>query len=118
MRTICGNNAINELMIELLEKNTVWQDSNVFFTKRGREIIDEISDYAELTCFFRDNKDKGEIFDQKNAYQVFCGMLGRIAGAPTVVHSYFSVVGIMPYVRQKLRELDERKEKCRDISNK
>lgn len=95
---------INDLMLELLESNTDWQDANAVFTKRGREIIDEISDYAEQTRIFQEHKEKGEMFDGSTVQQVFGYMLDRIVNAPTTIHRNLSVILIMPFVRQKLRE--------------
>lgn len=95
---------INDLMLELLESNTDWQDANAVFTKRGREIIDEISDYAEQTRIFQEHKEKGEMFDGSTAQQVFGYMLDRVVNAPTTIHRNSSVILIMPFVRQKLRE--------------
>ena len=95
---------INDLMLELLESNTDRQDANAIFTKRGREIIDEISDYAEQTRIFQEHKEKGEMFDGSTAQQVFGYMLDRIVNAPTTIHRNSSVILIMPFVRQKLRE--------------
>ena len=95
---------INDLMLELLESNTDWQDANAVFTKRGREIIDEISDYAEQTRIFQEHKERGEIFDGSTAQQVFGYMLDRVVNAPTTIHRNSSVILIMPFVRQKLRE--------------
>ena len=95
---------INDLMLELLESNTDWQDAKAVFTKRGREIIDEISDYAEQTRIFQEHKEKGEMFDGSTAQQVFGYMLDRVVNAPTTIHRNSSVILIMPFVRQKLRE--------------
>lgn len=95
---------LNDLMLELLESNTDWQDANAVFTKRGREIIDEISDYAEQTRIFQEHKEKGEMFDGSTAQQVFGYMLDRVVNAPTTIHRNSSVILIMPFVRQKLRE--------------
>jgi hypothetical protein len=95
---------VNDLMLELLENNTDWQDANAVFTKRGREIIDEICDYAEQTRIFQEHKEKSEIFDGSTAQQVFGYMLDRIVNAPTTIHRNSSVILIMPFVRQKLRE--------------
>lgn len=95
---------LNDLMLELLENNTDYQDANAVFTKRGREIIDEISDYAEKTDIYQRNKEKGEMFDGSTAQQVFRYMIHRIVNAPTTIHRNSSVILIMPFVRQKLRE--------------
>lgn len=100
---------VNDLMLELLESNTEWRDSNAIFTKRGREIIDEISDYAEQTRIFQDNKERGEMFNGSTAQQVFGYMLDRVVNAPTTIHRNSSVILIMPFVRQKLREEEKSK---------
>ena len=60
---------LNDLMLELLENNINLEKMEI--TKRGREIIDEISDYAEQTRIFQDNKERGEMFNGSTAQQVF-----------------------------------------------
>lgn len=93
---------LNDLMLELLENNINLEKMEI--TKRGREIIDEISDYAEQTRIFQDHKERGEMFDGSTAQQVFGYMLDRVVNAPTTIHRNSSVILIMPFVRQKLRE--------------
>ena len=93
---------VNDLMLELLEKHTNLETMEL--TERGREIIDEISDFAEQTEIFKAHKEKGEIFDGSTAQQVFGYMLDRIVNAPTTIHRNSSVILVMPFVRQKLRE--------------
>ena len=93
---------VNDLMLELLEQHTNMKTTE--FTDRGREIIDEISDYAEQTEMFNAHKEKGEMFDGSTVQQVFGYMLDRIVNAPTTIHRNSSVILIMPFVRQKLRE--------------
>lgn len=92
---------LNPLMLELLEDNIKEDPWKV--TGRGREIIDEISDYAEQLDIFQTNKDRGEIFEGATARQVYGYMLDRIANAPTEIHRDMSVVLIMPFLREKLR---------------
>lgn len=93
---------VNDLMLELLENNINLEKMEI--TKRGREIIDEISDYAEQTRIFQEHKERGEMFDGSTAQQVFGYMLDRVVNAPTTIHRNSSVILIMPFVRQKLRE--------------
>lgn len=93
---------INDLMLELLEQHTDIEKTE--FTERGREIIDEISDYAEQTDLFKANKEKGEMFDGSTVKQIFGYMLDRIVKAPAPFYREVSVILIMPFVRQKLRE--------------
>lgn len=93
---------INDLMLELLENNINLKKMEI--TKRGREIIDEISDYAEQTRIFQEHKESGKIFDGSTAQQVFGYMLDRIVNAPTTLHRNSSVILLMPFVRKKLRD--------------
>lgn len=91
---------LNPLMLELLEDNVRGDPWEV--TDRGREIIDEISDYAEQLDIFQTNKDRGEIFEGASARQVYGYMLNRIVHAPTTIHRDMSCILIMPFLRQKL----------------
>lgn len=93
---------IEDLMLELLESHIDIEEWKI--TDRGREIIDQISDHAEQTRIFQENKDRGAIFDGLTAEKVFVHMLDRIVKAPTSIHRDMSVLLIMPFVRQKLRE--------------
>lgn len=93
---------LNSLMLELLEDNVRCDPWKV--TERGSEIIDEISDYAEQLDIFQTNKDRGEIFEGATARQVYGYMLDRIVHAPTEIHRDMSVVFIMPFLRQKLKQ--------------
>lgn len=52
-------NEVANLMVELLESNVDYE-TTVLFTDRGREIVNEISDFAEKTCIFKDNKEKAK----------------------------------------------------------
>lgn len=94
---------LNGLMLELLEQNTDMKETK--FTDRGREIIDEISDYAEQTEMFKAHKEKGdEVFTDATVKQIFGYMLDRIVKAPTKFFRETSIILILPFVRQKLRE--------------
>lgn len=93
---------VSDLMLELLEQNTNMEEMT--FTDRGREIIDEISDYAEQTEMFKVHKEQGEMFSDSTVKQIFGYMLDRIVKAPTKFFRDASVILIMPFVRQKLRE--------------
>ena len=96
---------LNDLMLELLENNM--NPKTMDITSRGHEIIDEIADYAESTRLFQENKERGEIFDGLTARQVFAYMLDRVVNAPTTIHRNSSVILIMPFARQKMREEKE-----------
>ena len=93
---------VTDLMAELLENNVDYETT--VFTERGREIINEISDFAEQTRIFKDNKEKGEMFDGSTVRQIFGYMLDRIVNAPTFIHRDMSIILIMPFVRRKLQE--------------
>lgn len=93
---------VTELMAELLENNVDFETT--VFTERGREIINEISDFAEQTRIFKDNEEKGEMFDGSTVRQIFGYMLDRIVNAPTSIHRDTSIILIMPFVRRKLQE--------------
>lgn len=95
-------NKLNKLMAELLDGNVKREATE--FTVRGYEIINEISDYAEQTEIFIENKERDKMFDDDTAQQVFVHMLDRIVNAPTTLHRNCSVILLMPIVRQKLRE--------------
>lgn len=90
------------LMSELLERNVDYETTA--FTERGREIINEISDFAEQTRIFKDNEAKGGMFDGSTVKQIFGYLLDRVVNAPTPIHRDTSVILIMPFVRKKLRE--------------
>lgn len=91
---------LNELMAELLEGNI--DDDTMTLTERGREIVNGISDYAEKTQIYQDNKERGEIFKESSAKQIWGYMLDRIVNAPTLFHLTSSVLLIMPFLREKL----------------
>ncbi len=93
---------LNGLMIELLESNIDLETMKI--TDRGYEIINEISDWGEQTRIFQEHKEKGKMFNESTTKQVFGYMLDRVVNAPTPLHRDASVLMIMPFVRQKLRE--------------
>ncbi len=95
---------LSELMVELFESNITATPEKIEITDRGRQIINEISDYAEQTRIFQENKSRGEIFNDATAPQVYGYMLDRIANAPTRLHMYSSTLLIMPFLKQKLQE--------------
>lgn len=95
---------LSELMVELFENNITATQEKIEITDRGRQIINEISDYAEQTRLFQENKSRGEIFNNATAPQVYGYMLDRIANAPTRMHMYSSTLLIMPFLKQKLQE--------------
>ena len=98
-------NELNDLMIELIENTDV---ENQVFSKRAREIIDEISDYAEQCTIYKENKEKGEkSLVDATAWQTYVYLLDRIVNAPFTLFRNSSVILLMPILRQKLREEGE-----------
>lgn len=92
------------LMVELLDSNVTATPEQLTVTDRGREIINEIADYAEKTNIFQEEKGQGEWLNGKTAEQIYRHMLERIVLAPTTIHMNMSVLLIMPFLRQKLQE--------------
>ena len=96
---------LNDLMLELLEGNSDLEAGT--FTARGREIINEIADYAENTKFYKENKEKGEeTFADDTAHYVFTHMLNKFVNAPIDLYATVTILLCMPIVRQKLNEED------------
>lgn len=93
---------INELMVELLQNGVDMECTK--FSPRGLEIVNEIADYAEKTRIFQENKERGKMFDGSTLQQIFGYLLDRIVNAPTSIHREFSIILIMPFVRQKLEK--------------
>ena len=96
---------INDLMIELIDNVG---DTKKEFNQRAREIIDEVSDFAEQTDFYKEqtehHKEAMEWTKHENAWNIYMHMLCKIAGAPTILHRNGSVILLMPILREKLRE--------------
>lgn len=93
---------LNNLMIELLdERNTTYKP--LIFNSRGLEIIKEINDYAVTTAVYKSNLDKAEKLSDKNAEEIFNWMLNRIVNAPTTLHTYGSVMLLMPLLYERLQ---------------
>lgn len=96
---------LENLMIELMD--TIG-DTKKEFNKRAREIIDEISDFAEETPLWKEQKERHiearRWINQESAWNIYVHLLFRIAGVPTRLHRHCAVLLIMPILRQKLRE--------------
>ena len=101
---------LNALMLELLEGNSDLEAGT--FTARGREIINEIADYAEKTDIFKREKQEGEkVFEKFTAHSVFTHMLTKLDQAPADLFVTCTILICMPFVRQKLKEEDADDEK-------
>ncbi len=104
-------NELHELMAELLDGND--GEGTAVFTDRGREIINEISDYAEKTAIYQENKERGEMFKDATAEQIYgymlnriVNVLNRIVNVPTPFYIMASVLLIMPFLRKKINEVE------------
>lgn len=95
---------LSKLMVELLDINVTATPDALTITDRGRQIINEISDFAEQTKIYQDNKERGEMLNDATALQIYGYMLDRIVNAPTRFHMNMSVLLIMPFLRKQLRE--------------
>lgn len=91
---------INDLLIELIE---TFKPGQKKFSKRAREIVKEISDYAVKTKFFRENQGRCDLLNGMTAYQMYVYMLNRVVNAPSWFHINRSVILIMPFMREKLK---------------
>lgn len=101
---IKDRNDMVDLMVELLETEVFEPD--YIPTVRGREIINEIADYAEGTKLFASKGSRGAYMQGWSYTALFAYMLDRCENAPTVFHLSASIILLMPFVRRKLMELE------------
>jgi hypothetical protein len=93
-----------DLMIELLE--TEISEPDYIPTARGREIINEIADYAEGTELFAAKGSLGTYMQGWSYTALVAHMLDRCENAPTAFHLSASVILLMPFVRRRFMELE------------
>ena len=101
---IKDRNDMVDLMVELLE--TEISEPDYIPIARGREIINEIADYAEGTDIFAARGSLGDELQRWHYPELFAHMLDRCESAPTMFHMSASIVLLMPFVRRKLLELE------------
>ena len=101
---IKDRNDMVDLMIELLE--TEISEPDYIPTARGREIINEIADYAEGTELFAAKGSLGTYMQGWSYTALFAHMLDRCENAPTAFHLSASVSLLMPFVRRRFMELE------------
>ena len=101
---IKDRNDMVDLMVELLE--TEISEPDYIPTARGREIINEIADYAEGTDLFAARGSLVDELQRRRYSEVFAYMLDRCESAPTMFHMSASIILLMPFVRRKLLELE------------
>lgn len=101
---------LSDLMIELIDNTDA---ENQVFGKRAREIIDEVSDFAEKSTFYKEqterHKEAMEWTKHKGAWDIYIHLLLKIYSAPTIFHCNGAVILLLPILRQKLREEGEQK---------
>lgn len=107
-----GIGELPELMEELFNLVTFpesWGDNEEIpldFPDRAKEIIREISAYAQKTVFYRDHrkqmKEWAENVKNETAAEVYFEILCKIANAPTQIHAEFVAIGLMPELYRKL----------------
>lgn len=101
---IKDRNDMVDLMIELLE--TEISEPDYIPTARGREIINEIADYAEGTELFAAKGSLGTYMQGWSYTALFAHMLDRCENAPTAFQLSASVILLMPFVRRRFMELE------------
>lgn len=101
---IKDRNDMVDLMVELLE--TEISEPDYIPTAHGREIINEIADYAEGTKLFAASGSRGTYTQGWSYTALFAHMLDRCENAPTVFHLDANVILLMPFIRRKLMELE------------
>lgn len=99
---ITSANEIYDRMGRLLDLMS--KSKEVVFTAESVGIINEIADYAEQTEFYEKEKGRGKMFKDKKAAIIYLYLLDRIVNAPTRAHVICSIVGIMPFLRDKVNE--------------
>ena len=93
---------LKDLMAELLD-GEIQYEPEMAVTERGKEIINEIADYAETTELFRKEHHHGDLMLQGMTFrEVFASMLDRVCNAPTILHVTSSVILLMPFVRDAM----------------
>ena len=101
---IKDRNDMVDLMVELLE--TEISEPDYIPTAHGRDIINEIADYAEGTNLFAASGSRGMYMQGWSYSALFAHLLDRCENAPTVFHMSASIILLMPFVRRKLLELE------------
>lgn len=101
-------NELEDLMYELID-NVIKTDNE--FNQRAREIIDEVSDFAEKSTLYKrmteKHKKEMEWTKHESAWNIYMHMIYKILNAPTTVHRNGSVILLLPILREKLREEGE-----------
>ncbi len=97
-------------MVELInitdsDRDTIDQSA---FNDRAKEIVSEISQFAEGRNLYQENKERSEGFfpEGTTVSQIFCYILDRIVNAPTSVYRDASVLLLMPALKKALDNAD------------
>ncbi len=92
---------LKDLMAELLD-GEIQCEPEMAVTGRGKEIINEIADFAEKTELFREEHHRGDMLQGKTFREVFSYMIDRVCNAPTIFHVSASIILLMPFVRDAM----------------
>ena len=93
-------------LVELPEEWNGDGEIPLTFPDRAKEIIREISKYAQGTQFYRVNQDRREQWTEsvkdKTAAGIYWEIIIKAASAPTRFHAEFTAIGLMPELSRKL----------------
>lgn len=94
-----------DLIIELLGIAEVTQGSEVQFTDRAKEIIEELAKkYRETPIYKQAKKETPEWVGTATAAEIYIQMCDRIVEAPTTVHMIYSTKILIPILWKKIQE--------------
>ena len=89
---------LGPLMLELLDETDGaggMEEAPIVFTDRAKEIIREISAFAQRTRFYETNRDRAKACysGDETPEQIYCYMLMLVDDAPTSIHTAAAVIG-------------------------
>lgn len=92
-----------DLMVELIE-NTTAEDDHIEFPGRAREIIKEISDFAQSTKIYSRNRKRSKTFWENDATptDIYYFMIQKVVDAPTQIHRDAAVLLHMPALAEAI----------------
>lgn len=99
---------LNDLMVELLENvdEASGGGESLVFTKRAKEIIKEISDYAQGTELYKHSADRAAEFwkDGTAPADIWVFMLNKVINAPFALYRNAAVLIHMPALEKAIEE--------------
>lgn len=107
-----GIGELPELMEELIDDVTLpesWceiEQNRIDFSDRAKEIIKEVSAFAQQTAFYKDRGEQvrkwREKSENRTASEVYLEILCKTAEAPGAFVAEFVAIGLMPELSRKL----------------